>query len=97
MLAVCSDLDETPDKQAYLDTLKFLNTDRKTPMGEGLGLETGNTIYFDMPANQFSYWNTDDSGRQHMLSLIRSGHMDCLHSYGDLARREPMRKKLLTR
>lgn len=85
MLAVCSDLDETPDKQAYLDTLKFLNTDRKTSMGEGLGLEVGGTLYFDMPANQFSYWNTDDSGRQHVLSLIRSGHVDCLHSYGDLA------------
>ncbi len=85
MLAVCSDLDETPDRKSYWDTAEFLNTTRRTPMGEGLGLEVGNTIYFDMAANQFAYWNTDDAGRSMVQSLIRSGHIDCLHSFGDLA------------
>ncbi|GJM24575.1 MAG: hypothetical protein DHS20C16_09900 [Phycisphaerae bacterium] len=85
MLAVCSDLDETPDRNTYWDTAEFLNTKRTTPMGEGLGLEVGNTIYFDMAADQFAYWNTDDVGRTMVQSLIRSGHIDCLHSFGDLA------------
>lgn len=85
MLAVCSDLDETPDRDVYHATLKYLNTTDTTAMGEGVGLEVGNTIYFDMAPDQFAYWNTDDAGRQIVRDLIRSGHVDCLHSFGDLA------------
>ncbi len=85
MMAICSDLDETPDKVAYLETMKFLNTTNITSMGAGVGLEVGNTIYFDMPPDQFSYWNTDENGRDMIRTLIRSGHIDCLHSFGDLA------------
>jgi hypothetical protein len=54
-------------------------------MGPDVGLEVGNSIYFDMPRGQFAYWNTDDAGRAMVRDLIRSGHIDCLHSYGDLA------------
>jgi hypothetical protein len=85
MLAVCSDLDETPDRHVYCETLRFLNTRETTRMGTGLGLEVGNTIYFDMPPDQFAYWNTDDTGRAMARSLMQSGHIDCLHSFGDLA------------
>lgn len=85
MLAVCSDLDETPDRQTYGEIARFLNTMDQTAMGPGVGLEIGNTIYFDMPADQFSYWNTDDAGRAMVHAMIRSGHIDCLHSYGDHA------------
>ncbi|HEY3246199.1 MAG TPA: hypothetical protein VGM03_22885 [Phycisphaerae bacterium] len=85
MLAVCSDLDETPDRDVYLQTMRYLNTRHSSSMGPGAGLEVGNTIYFDMPADQFSYWNTDDAGRDMIHRLIRSGHIDCLHSYGDHA------------
>jgi hypothetical protein len=48
-------------------------------------LEVGNTIYFDMPPDQFAYWNTDDLGREMVRNLIASGHVDALHSFGDLA------------
>ena len=85
MLAICSDLDETADLQTYLETARFLNTTAITRYGSGLGLEVGNTIYFDMPPGQFSYWNTDEQGRNSVRALIRSGHVDCLHSFGDLA------------
>ena len=85
MLAICSDLDETPDREVYEETARFLNTTEATAMGEGLGLEVGNTIYFDMPPDQFAYWNTDDRGRALVRALIRSGHIDCFHSFGDLA------------
>ena len=85
MLAICSDLDETPGKNVYFETMRFLNTTEETTMGRGVGLEVGNTIYFDMPPNQFAYWNTDDTGRAMIRRLIRSGHIDCLHSFGDLA------------
>ena len=85
VLAICSDLDETPDRHVYLEIARFLNSTQTTSMGPGVGLEVGNTIYFDMPPDQFAYWTTDDSGRDMVRTLIRSGHIDCLHSYGDLA------------
>ena len=85
MLAICSDLDETPDWDTYFEITRFLNTREETSMGPGVDLEVGNTIYFDMPPDQFAYWNTDDRGREMVRTLIRSGHVDCLHSFGDLA------------
>jgi len=85
MLAICSDLDETPDRKVYWEIMRFLNTTETTAMGPGVGLEVGNTIYFDMPLDQFAYWNTDDAGREMVRTLIQSGHIDCLHSYGDVA------------
>lgn len=87
MLVICSDLDETPDRRVYWEIMRFLNTTDETAMGPGLGLEVGNSIYFDMPPDQFAYWNTDDAGRAMVRTLIQSGHIDCLHSYGDLATR----------
>jgi hypothetical protein len=84
-LAICSDLDETPDATAYLETARFLNTESDTAMGEGVGLEVGNTMYFDMAPGRFSYWNTDDASRERIGDLFRSGHIDCIHSYGDEA------------
>jgi hypothetical protein len=84
-LAICSDLDETADAQVYAEQMRFLNTREQTSMGPGIGLEVGNSIYFDMPPGQFAYWTTDDAGREMARALIRSGHIDCLHSYGDLA------------
>ena len=85
MLSICSDLDETPDREAYWSLMRFLNSRDIGPLGAGVGLEVGNSIYFDMPPGQFSYWNTDDRGRAMIRSLIQSGHIDCLHSFGDLA------------
>lgn len=85
MLAICSDLDGTPDADSYFDLMRFLNTTQKTPVGSGAGLEVGNSIYFNMPPEQFSYWNTDDSGREKIRTLIKSGHIDCLHSFGNSA------------
>lgn len=85
MLAICSDLDNTVDRHVYLEIMRFLNTTETTAMGPGVGLEVGNSVYFDMPPNEFAYWNTDDAGREMVRTLIHSGHIDCLHSYGDLA------------
>jgi len=45
MMAVCSDLDGTPDRRAYWEIARFLNTTQDTPMGPGAGLEVGNTIH----------------------------------------------------
>jgi len=84
-LAICSDLDGTPDAETYFELMRFLNTTAQTSMGQGVGLEVGNTIFFDMPPGHFSYWNADEKSRERIRTLIQSGHIDCLHSYGDLA------------
>ncbi len=85
MLAVCSDLDQTPDRHCYERIVRFCNTTDPTPLGDGVGLEVGNSIYFNMPPDQFAYWTTDDRGRAMVRALIRSGHVDTLHSFGDQA------------
>lgn len=85
MFAICSDLDETPDRKIYWEIMRFLNTNEDTAFGSGLGLEIGNSIYFSMPPDQFAYWNTDEAGREMIRCLVQSGHIDCLHSFGDLA------------
>lgn len=85
LLAISSDLDETPDRSVYLETMRFLNTLAVGSMGPGLGLDVGNSIYFDMPPDQFAYWTTDEAGRAMVRALIHSGHIDVLHSFGDLA------------
>jgi hypothetical protein len=84
-LAICSDLDETPDAATYFELMWFLNTTQDTAMGPGVGLEVGNTIYFDMAPGHFSYWNATEAEREKIRALIHSGHIDCLHSFGDLA------------
>ncbi|MEA3225485.1 MAG: hypothetical protein U9Q07_06000 [Planctomycetota bacterium] len=84
MLAICSDLDNTPDRHVYMDIMRYLNTTETTSMGQGVGLEVGNSIHFRALPRQFSYWNTDDAGREMVRMLIRSGHIDCLHSFGEL-------------
>lgn len=86
MLSVCSDLDETANAATYFDTMRFLNTSESTQHGRGVELEVGNTLYFDMPTDQFSYSNTDDLGREKLHQLIHSGHIDCIHSFGDHVR-----------
>jgi hypothetical protein len=55
-------------------------------MGPGVGLEVGNSIYFMMPTGQFSYFGTDEGGREMARTLMNTGHIDCLHSYGNHAR-----------
>lgn len=85
MLAIASDLDETPDLGVYLESMRYLNTRGPTAMGPGVGLEVGNSLYFDMASGQLSYWNTDDAGRAAFKTMIWSGHIDVLHSFGDLA------------
>ncbi len=85
MLAICSDLDGTPDGHVYFSMMRYLNTFEDTPFGSGIGLEIGNSIYFNVASPQFCYWNTSDVGRAMARRLIRSGHIDCLHSFGSRA------------
>lgn len=83
ILAICSDLDGTVDKHGYREIVRFLNTTETTGMGQGVGLEVGNSIHFRARPQRFTYWSTDDAGRAMIWALIHSGHIDCLHSFGE--------------
>ena len=85
MLAIASDLDDTPDTDTYFDISRFLNTFEETAIGPGVGLEIGNTVYFDMPKGHVLYWKSSEADRKRFRELIKSGHIDCFHSFGDLA------------
>ena len=82
-IAICSDLDETAGARAYFNTSEFLNTDVQTAFGKGVNLEVGNTLYFLMPNEEFCYFGADNSEQAQMRALMKSGHIDCLHSFGD--------------
>lgn len=83
MLAICSDLDETPNQEIYFETMRYLNTDENTLLGKGVNLEVGNTIYCEMPDEQFSYYSADLEAKKKIHQYIQSGHIDCIHSFGD--------------
>lgn len=83
MLAICSDLDETLSSSVYFNTAEFLNSRRNTKFGQGVGLEVGNTIFFDMAPGEFSYWSASDRDRSLARQLMKSGHIDAIHSFGD--------------
>jgi len=85
MLAVCSDLDETPGFDTYFEIARYLNSTDEASMGPGVGLEVGNTLFFDMAPGEAAYWNADEGSRARLRVLMRSGHVDCIHSFGDLA------------
>jgi hypothetical protein len=95
MLAICSDLDGTPGGCAYLEIMRFLNTTETTALGPGVGLEVGNSIHFKAIPPQFSYWDTADAGREMIRTLIHSGHIDCLHSFGELVHTREEAKRAL--
>ncbi len=96
MLAICSDLDETEDHQNYIEIATFLNTSRETSYGPGVDLDVGNSIYFDMAPDQYSFWNATEDERQDLLALIKSGHIDCFHSFGDTADSREHAERALT-
>jgi hypothetical protein len=58
-------------------------------------MEVGNTMYFDMPPGEYSFWNASDGQRDEIVRLVRSGHIDAIHSFGDLARTRSQAKTAL--
>lgn len=84
-LAICSDIDQTKDVDEFLEIQRFLNTKDTTSMGEGVGLEIGNSFYFYDRKGEFSCFTHDERAQRVIIDLIQAGYIDCLHSYGDAA------------
>ncbi len=85
MLAISTDLDGTRTSDEYFELLRFWNSTAKTSLGPGLGLQLANSLYFAMTPRQFSYWNASSDARTLLRTCNRSGLIDTLHSFGELA------------
>jgi hypothetical protein len=90
-VAISSDIDETWTREEFLEIQRYLCTRDSTGMGPGLGLEVGNSFWFYdwTDRSDFTYFEnrTARPSLQASLidSLVRSGYIDVLHSYGDFS------------
>ena len=87
---ITNDIDEE-NFEDFIEIMKYFNTSNLTKIGRGLNLEIGNSFWFyhnKKKYNQeFSYFNglTQNYSKYQpiILKLLKSGHIDCLHSYGN--------------
>lgn len=82
LLAISSDLDDTPDWKHYFELIRFLNTDEKTIFGRGVNLEFANSLLFNEPTSPVAYTAAGSADRGWIRELIKTGHIDTLHSFG---------------
>ncbi len=83
-MTICSDIDGTTSKEEFLEIQKFLNTKEETSMGEGVGLEIGNSfVMYAPPTCAFSYFSGNPENAQIIRKYINSGYIDFMHSYGE--------------
>lgn len=88
-LAICSDLDRCSFDD-FVALHLFLNTKGPTPLGEGLGLEIGDSFWMYSAGSRtddsFSYFKGTSRLPSEHAEFIRegiaAGYLDCLHTYG---------------
>jgi len=84
-LTICSDIDQTQTCAEFMEIQRFLNTKQLTTVGEGVGLEIGNSFYFYDQKQEFSFFTHNALARHIIIDMIHAGYIDCIHSYGDAA------------
>jgi hypothetical protein len=89
--SITGDLDDLRTREEFVDLVRFWNTPEATRLGPGLDLDLGHSFWFydatgECGVTVFSGL-TDEATRHAPLleSLIRSGHLDCLHTFGDFS------------
>jgi len=83
-MTLCSDIDGTTTKEEFLEIQKFLNTKEETSMGDGVGLEIGNSfMMYAPPTCAFSYFSGNPGNARIIKKFIKTGYIDFLHSYGE--------------
>lgn len=88
MLAIANDVDEEQITQ-FRELHRFFNTREMTRMGEGLGLDVGDSFWMYGPHDYelLTYWKGYDwnhkNHAEEILRYIQCGWIDSLHSYGD--------------
>ncbi|WPC43256.1 hypothetical protein [Clostridium sp. JS66] len=69
MLSICSDIDDATLEE-FQTYHKFLNTKEKTPYGEGLGLDIGDSFWMYMGDNMKSTVDTEGHGVDHIMTFF---------------------------
>lgn len=82
-LTICSDIDGTDTTEEFLGIQTFLNTERLTSMGPGIGLEIGNSFLPNRIKDTFAYFSSRPNDRAIIREFIKAGYIDCIHSYGE--------------
>jgi len=84
-LCIASDIDNTSSFEEFYKIQEFLNTKNMTEMGEGVGLEIGNSIFMYEPDwnKGLSYFSNKYDYKLIIRKFIKMGYIDCLHSFGD--------------
>ena len=82
-LTICSDIDHTTTLDRFLNIQNYLNKQTKTCLGIGIGLEIGNSFFPYTPDDSFSFFSSRREDQEVILTLIKAGFIDCIHSYGD--------------
>lgn len=88
-MAINSDLDNTCSGECYIAMMDYLNSDKQTPLGRGLALETANSIWFynHTATKQVAWFNGMGAKRNNYTArlgeLMHSGHIDTLHTFGN--------------
>jgi hypothetical protein len=99
-LALCNDADFMTE-ESFRFFHRFLNGRMDTPLGQGLGLEVGDSFFLfrseDSP-NTFSYFANLSERPSALAPLIREyarcGLLDTLHTYGDFSSPDDFRRDL---
>ena len=94
-LAICSDIDATDSLKEFLTIQEFLNTHNLTVMGEGIGLEIGNSFFpIRRDERKFSLMSKNPHDREVIIDLIKLGYTDVIHSFNTARNRQEIKEVL---
>ncbi len=84
-LSIANDIDNTSTFDEFLKIQEFLNTKNETSMGQGVGLEIGNSFFMldSVIRNDFSYFSRTPQDKVVIQKFIEAGYLDCIHSWGE--------------
>lgn len=89
-LTLCNDLDGYSFEE-FIEIHRFLNTKEETSLGQGLGLEIGDSFWMysvnSDVSDAFTYFNGLSNEQtpyaEAIRRLVKAGYLDCLHTYGN--------------
>lgn len=80
-VSICSDIDATDSVQEFLTIQEFMNTENLTEAGTGINLEIGNSFFPVADNGQFALISKNPHDMEVIIDLIKTGHIDFIHSF----------------
>jgi hypothetical protein len=91
-LTITGDLDDLRTARDFSEVARFLGDSEETSLGRGLGLELSHSFWFFDTCGECEFTVFEGDGPEltpHadlIADLIRSGHIDVMHTYGNFSR-----------